>query len=140
MPDNGRNNNNNRGRGTASERALLMEIQTEHPHIVKKGGILSGEAIIKGTRTPVRAIVELWRMGYMPEEIPQGLPHLTLAAIFDAQSREIHALTARDAGRLEESDAGQLAFATANGMAILTHNRGDFEALHREYLDAGRRV
>jgi uncharacterized protein (DUF433 family) len=47
---------------------------------------LNGEPIIKGTRTPVRAIVETWRMGVAPEEIPKGLPHLTLAQVFDALS------------------------------------------------------
>ena len=59
---------------------------TEHLYIIKDNHILSGEPIIKGTRTPVRAIVETWRMGVAPEEIPNGLPHLTLAQIFDALS------------------------------------------------------
>ena len=59
---------------------------TEHCYIVKDNEILSGEPIIKGTRTPVRAIVETWRLGVSPEEIPQGLPHLTLAQVFDALS------------------------------------------------------
>lgn len=48
--------------------------------------ILGGEPIIKGTRTPVRAIVETWRLGVAPEEIPNALPHLTLAQVFDALS------------------------------------------------------
>ena len=47
---------------------------------------MSEEPIIKGTRTPVRAIVELWRLGNRSEEIPSGLPHLSLAAVFDALS------------------------------------------------------
>ena len=59
---------------------------TEHCYIIRKKGILGEEPIIKGTRTPVRAIVEMWRMGYAPEEIPTGLPHLSLAAVFDALS------------------------------------------------------
>jgi uncharacterized protein (DUF433 family) len=59
---------------------------TEHLYIVTDEAILSGEPIIKGTRTPVRAIVELWRMGVAPGEIPHGLPHLTLAQVFDALS------------------------------------------------------
>lgn len=48
-------------------------------------------------RTPVRAIVELWRQGFAPEAIPQALPHLRLAQVFDALSYysdnqdEIHA-------------------------------------------------
>ena len=59
---------------------------TEHCYIVRDKRILSSEPIIKGTRTPVRAIVELWRMGIPPEEIPRRLPHLTLAQVFDALS------------------------------------------------------
>ena len=59
---------------------------TEHCYIVRDDQILSGEPIIKGTRTPVRAIVENWRLGLAPEEIPTHLPHLTLAQVFDALS------------------------------------------------------
>ncbi|MCW5848951.1 MAG: DUF433 domain-containing protein [Anaerolineae bacterium] len=54
--------------------------------MVRVEGILGGEPIIKGTRTSVRAIVETWRLGYLPEEIPLHLPHLTLAQVFDALS------------------------------------------------------
>jgi uncharacterized protein (DUF433 family) len=59
---------------------------TEHLYIVRDEHILSGEPIIKGTRTSVRAIVETWRMGIAPEEILKGLPHLRLAQVFDALS------------------------------------------------------
>ncbi|MBI3302322.1 MAG: DUF433 domain-containing protein [Deltaproteobacteria bacterium] len=59
---------------------------TEHCYIIRDDRILSGEPIIKGTRTPVRAIVETWRMGIPPEEIPRRLPYLTLAQVFDALS------------------------------------------------------
>jgi uncharacterized protein (DUF433 family) len=63
-----------------------MITATEHCYIVTDDYILSGEPIIKGTRIPVRAIVELWRLGVAPEEIPGRLPHLTLAQVFDALS------------------------------------------------------
>ncbi|MSQ14661.1 MAG: DUF433 domain-containing protein [Dehalococcoidia bacterium] len=63
-----------------------MITQTEHHYIVRTDGILSGEPIVRGTRTPVRAVAELWRLGYTPEDIAISLPHLTLAAIFDALS------------------------------------------------------
>lgn len=59
---------------------------TERQYITAEENILSGEPIIKGTRTPVRAIVEIWRRGTPAEEIPQGLPHLTLAQVFAALS------------------------------------------------------
>jgi uncharacterized protein (DUF433 family) len=60
--------------------------RTEHLYIVTDDQILGGEPIIDGTRTPVRAIVELWRQGIAPETIPAHLPHLTLAQVFDALS------------------------------------------------------
>lgn len=63
-----------------------MTTATQHFYVVSDDQILSGEPIIKGTRTPVRAIVEMWRLGTAPEEIPAHLPHLTLAQIFDALS------------------------------------------------------
>lgn len=63
-----------------------MTHATGHRYVVTDEVILSGEPIIAGTRTPVRAIVELWRQGIAPEEIPQRLPHLTLAQVFDALS------------------------------------------------------
>ncbi len=63
-----------------------MTTKTQHRYIRKDTRILSGEPVIKNTRTPVRAIVELWRMGIAPEDIPNRLPHLTLAQVFDALS------------------------------------------------------
>ncbi len=63
-----------------------MTTATEHLYVVKDDGILGGEPIIKGTRTPVRAVVENWRLGVAPESIPRTLPHLTLAQVFDALS------------------------------------------------------
>lgn len=57
---------------------------TEYPHIESVPDILSGEPVIKGTRTPVRAIVEHWKFGEDPIEIARQLPHLRLAHVFDA--------------------------------------------------------
>ncbi len=61
-------------------------IATEHHYIVRDEAILGGEPIVRGTRTSVRALVELWRLGIAPEEIPSHLSHLTLAQVFDALS------------------------------------------------------
>ena len=63
-----------------------MNTAVAYRYITTKEGILSGEPIIVGTRTPVRAIVENWRLGYTPEDIVRGLPHLTLAQVFEAMS------------------------------------------------------
>lgn len=88
---------------------------TEQHYIVRNEKILSGEPIIQGTRTPVRAIVELWRLGVPPEEIPFRLPHLTMAQVFAALSYysdhqdEIHDYIERN--RIPESLIGtQLEF------------------------------
>lgn len=63
-----------------------MATSTGHRYVVRDPAIVGGEPIIAGTRTPVRAIVELWRGGTPPEQIPDHLPHLTLAQVFDALS------------------------------------------------------
>ncbi|MGC2236931.1 MAG: DUF433 domain-containing protein [Pyrinomonadaceae bacterium] len=63
-----------------------MDTAVQNRYITNDEKVLSGEPIIKGTRTLVRAIVEMWRMGYAPEEIPNHLPHLTLGEVFAALS------------------------------------------------------
>jgi uncharacterized protein (DUF433 family) len=63
-----------------------MPFSTTSRYIHRDLAILSGEPIITGTRTPVRAIVEMWRRGELPEAIVAELPYLTLAKVFDALS------------------------------------------------------
>lgn len=63
-----------------------MFAETSSRYVTRNPEILGGEPIITGTRTSVRAIVGLWRLGIMPEEILNHLPHLTLAQVFDALS------------------------------------------------------
>lgn len=64
-----------------------MTAETASRYVTRDSTILSGEPIITGTRTPVRAMVGLWRLGTPPEEIPTThFPHLTLAQVFDALS------------------------------------------------------
>jgi uncharacterized protein (DUF433 family) len=65
---------------------LIMTTQSVSRYVARHPEILQGEPIIAETRTSVRAIVELWRLGITPEEIPMHLPHLKLAQIFDALS------------------------------------------------------
>lgn len=55
-------------------------------YVTRDPQILRGEPIIAGTRTPVRSVVEMWRLGVDLEEIPNHYPHLTLAQVFDALS------------------------------------------------------
>lgn len=60
-----------------------MSGATDHPHIVSDA---NGEPVILETRVTVRAVVELWRIGVRPEEIPDHLPQIGLAQVFDALS------------------------------------------------------
>lgn len=61
-----------------------MSASLGHRYVTSDARILGGEPIIAGTRTPVRAIVELYRNGLAAEEIATRLPHLRLAQVFDA--------------------------------------------------------
>lgn len=61
-----------------------MPAETHRSYIVSDSAVLDGEPVIRGSKTPVRAIVEYWRLGIAPEEIPTHLPHITLAQVFDA--------------------------------------------------------
>ncbi len=61
-----------------------MIVDRVESYIVSDESLLGGEPVIRGTKTPVRAIVELWRLGVAPDEIPVHLPHITLAQVFDA--------------------------------------------------------
>lgn len=61
-----------------------MARTTTYEYITRREDVLGGEPIVERTRTPVRAVVEEWRLGTPPEEIPDGMPHLTLAQVFAA--------------------------------------------------------
>ncbi len=54
-------------------------IATEHPYIIKIASVCGGRPIIKGTRTPVRAIVEYYRLGMDAYQILTELPYITAA-------------------------------------------------------------
>jgi predicted nuclease of predicted toxin-antitoxin system len=68
---------------------------------------------------------------YLDEDVS-----VVVAAILRAWGFAV--VTARDAGHLGASDAEQLAFGAQAGRVLLTHNRVDFERLHREWLESGR--
>lgn len=87
-----------------------MEPAIRHRYIVRDERILGGEPIVEGTRTPVRVVAELWRLGLQPDEILRRLPHLSLAQAFDAFSYysdhrdEINAFIERNRIAEEETD------------------------------------
>ena len=57
---------------------------TGHCYIAQDPATLHGEPFLRDTRTSFRAVVESWQLGIKPEDIPQRLPHLKLAQVFDA--------------------------------------------------------
>lgn len=74
---------------------------------------------------------ELFITVYLDEDV-----HVLVARLL--AQRNCVAVTARDADQLGKSDPEQLEYAAKRGMAIVTHNRGDFESLHRQYLASGQ--
>jgi len=64
---------------------------------------------------------------YLDEDVSVLVAELLRAHGFDA-------LCTREAQQLGASDAAQLRFASRHARAILTHNRVDFESLHRSAL------
>jgi predicted nuclease of predicted toxin-antitoxin system len=54
------------------------------------------------------------------------------------RARAYIALTTQEAGQIGKSDAEQLSFATSRQLAILSHNRADFEILAKEFISAGK--
>ena len=54
------------------------------------------------------------------------------------EARGFSIVTTRDAGRLGATDIEQLEYASSHGKTLVTHNRVDFEELHKRYLGEGR--
>lgn len=65
---------------------MSAPVLTQYRYITSVPGICGGRAIIRGTRTPVRAIVGYYKLGLSVEEILEALPHLTAAQVFEALS------------------------------------------------------
>jgi uncharacterized protein (DUF433 family) len=71
-------------------RRLVMTEPAEridHPYIVSDQDYCGGSPVIRGTKFPVRSVVNyVLRQGLSPEEIVEEFSHLTLAQIYDALS------------------------------------------------------
>lgn len=76
-------------------------------------------------------MTSLFAQVYLDEEVSVAVAEMLKA-------RGFQAVTTRDAGGLGAMDEDQLHYAVSHQMALLTHNRADFEALHRRYLVADR--
>jgi uncharacterized protein (DUF433 family) len=70
-----------------AEEALEQYLLPSHPYVEKVRMTSDWRPVIKGTRIPVSIIVSYTRIGQTPEILAQEiLPHLSLAAIYDALS------------------------------------------------------
>ena len=59
----------------------------DHPYIVSRAHYCGGSPVIKGTKFPVRSVVNyVLRQGISPEELVGEFSHLTLAQVYDALS------------------------------------------------------
>ena len=65
---------------------MSAAVLTQYRYVTSVPGICGGRPIIRGTRTPVRAIVGYYKLGLSVEEILEGLPHLTAAQVYEALS------------------------------------------------------
>ena len=65
---------------------MKAPVITEYRYITRVPGVCGGRPIIKGTRTPVKAIIGYYKLGLSVEEILEGLPHLTPAQVYEALS------------------------------------------------------
>jgi uncharacterized protein (DUF433 family) len=58
-----------------------------HPHVDSDNDYCGGSPIIKGTKFPVRSVINyVLRQGISPEELVAEFTHLTLAQVYDALS------------------------------------------------------
>lgn len=68
---------------------------------------------------------------YLDEDVS-----VVVAAILRARGFDVE--TAREAGRLGRPNLEQLDFGAVTSRVLLTHNRVDFERLHRNWVETGR--
>ncbi|MHB2020273.1 MAG: DUF5615 family PIN-like protein [Candidatus Xenobia bacterium] len=74
---------------------------------------------------------ELFIRSYLDEDL-----NVLIATLI--RVRGFQAVTTRDAGNLHLDDDEQLAYAVQHQMAMVTHNRVDFEELAKTYAKEGR--
>lgn len=59
----------------------------DHPYIISQIDLCGGSPVIRGTKFPVRSVVNyVLRQGISPEELVAEFSHLTLAQVYDALS------------------------------------------------------
>jgi len=65
----------------------VLAEKIDHPYIVSRKDYCGGSPVIKGTKFPVRSVVNyVLRQGLSPEELVGEFSQLTLAQVYDALS------------------------------------------------------
>src|SRR4029077_1637549 len=73
--------------GELAEEVLAQHLSPPHAHIELTQTRSGPRAMLKGTRIPVSIVVSYLQVGETPETlVNEVMPHLTLAAIYDALS------------------------------------------------------
>lgn len=67
-------------------KAHAIATTSDHPYDEHRPGVQGGRAVIKGSRFPVRSIVQSYRSGLSVEEILREFPQLSPAEVHDALS------------------------------------------------------
>jgi hypothetical protein len=76
-------------------------------------------------------VIRLFVKLYLDEDVDVLIARLVRARGFEAT-------TTQEAGQVGSGDEPQLAFAASRQLAMLTHNRMDYEALAERFFAAGR--
>lgn len=66
--------------------SLNPESATAHPHITKTPSICGGRPVVRGTRIPVKVLVNHYRLNKNVDDILAGFPQLSAAQFYDALS------------------------------------------------------
>lgn len=77
----------------------------DHPYVVSQKDFCGGSPTIRGTKFPVRSVVNyVLHQGISPEELVSEFSHLTLAQVYDALSYYYDHKEAIDRDILENSE------------------------------------
>ena len=65
---------------------MSAHVRTEYRYVTTVPGVCGGRPIVRATRTPVKAILGYYNLGFSVEDILESLPHLTPAQVHEALS------------------------------------------------------
>lgn len=66
---------------------MKRSAEVKHPHVERVRGRCGSEPVIRGTRFPVRSVVEyVYQQGLLPEQMVREWKELSLASVYDALS------------------------------------------------------